>query len=139
MPIEATKHTAAGALAFAAFFVRTIDWGTQTESSAYARHYVAASCSTCTPFRSRADLDRREGKKYSGGAFTIRSVHLTKRPTHAGAEYTALVVFDVTAFRETNRNGKVVLSDVGHELEQFEESVQWTDSGWTVVDLRVSQ
>ena len=39
MPVAATKHTADGAKAFAEFFIKTIDWGYATTSSAYMRHY----------------------------------------------------------------------------------------------------
>ncbi len=45
MPVLATKHTAAGAQAFAEFFIKTIDWGYATTSSAYMRHYFEQSCS----------------------------------------------------------------------------------------------
>ena len=47
MPLEATQHTARGAQAFAAFFVKTIDWGYATVSGAYMRHYFATTCMSC--------------------------------------------------------------------------------------------
>ncbi len=52
LPVAATRHTADGAKAFAEFFIKTIDWGYATTSSAYMRHYFEPTCIGCASVRS---------------------------------------------------------------------------------------
>ena len=59
MPVAATKHSAAGAQAFAEFFIKTIDWGYATTSSAYMRHYFMHACSGCARLRDAISIEQR--------------------------------------------------------------------------------
>jgi hypothetical protein len=139
MPIEATKHTAAGAKAFATFFVRTIDWGGATVSSNYMRHYMSSSCTSCKSALVGADTNRAESVRYVGGRFALRSTRLSPKPLNPHAEYTALVVFDVSAFKEISKTGKVLATDTSHRGAQFEVSLSWTPDNWRVTDVGVAK
>jgi hypothetical protein len=139
MPIEATKHTAEGAKAFATFYVRVIDWGEATVSASYMRHYTSVECSSCGPFLEGFASDHSAGHRRVGGRITVRSSRLSPKPLQHDADYTALVVFDVSAFQEFSRSGKVLESDARHLEEQFEVSIGWFARMWQAVDLRISR
>jgi len=139
MPLEATHHTAAGAKAFAMFFVRVIDWGGATVSSNYMRHYTFQGCSTCAPGLSGVDRDRVAGRRYVGGRFTVQSAHLYSKPLETKADYTALVVFDISAFKEFSKTGRLIESEPRQVDEQFEVSLRWETGSWQTIDLRLSR
>lgn len=133
MPLEATHHTAAGAKAFATFFVRVIDWEGATVSSAYLRHYSSEACLSCRPFVD--NTDSTSGRRYVGGRMTIETTRLSPQPLYAKAEYTALVVFDIASFQEWSATGGLIDSHAAYR-GQFEVSVIWVSAGWSVTDLR---
>jgi len=136
MPVEATQHTPAGANAFATFFVRVIDWEGATVSPQYVRDFSSERCQTCAPFVDGASWDA--GRVYIGGRIAIESTRLSPEPLHSGAEYTALVVFNIGAFQERSRTGSLLDTHPAYR-GQFEVSVRWLGSGWAVTDLRGRQ
>jgi hypothetical protein len=130
MPLEATQHTPEGAKAFAEFFIKTIDWGYATTSSAYMRHYFKRSCVGC---RSTADaLDKAKHKEHHflGDRFIIESAQITDNTTIAKPQ--VLVTFDVSSSEVVDKNGKFV--NGGPALRGFRElaSLSWHTSRWVV-------
>src|SRR4051794_15205328 len=73
VPLEATQHTGRGAQAFAEFFIKTIDWGYATTSSAYMRHYFTKSCIGCRSTAEALDKAARAKHHFVGDRFTLDS------------------------------------------------------------------
>lgn len=134
-PILATQHSAAGAKAFAEFFIRTIDWGFATMSGAYIRHFSAPECDSCASLANGIDKDRRAGDRYIGGRTTVRSSRVLAHPVASGAQITVSVVVDVQAFEQMAHGGKPVTAEGAHHGETFEVSLRGVSSGWQVVKL----
>lgn len=134
MPIAATKHSAAGAQAFAKFFMETIDWGYATIDGAYIRHYAARGCSTCVSLAAGLDADRKAGKQYIGG----RSIVTGVRTGAAGPLKTQIVKINSTSFEELTKGGKFVTADQAYTGQQFQFNLKWAGR-WTVVKLAVIQ
>ena len=135
-PVLATQHTAAGAKAFAEFFVRTIDWGFATMSGAYIRHYSLPSCTDCATFADGMDKARASGHRYVGGRITTTGVTQSSKPTAPHAETSVLVRFNINAFEELTHDGEGVSADPAHTGEQFEVSLTWVSQSWRVVAWR---
>lgn len=96
-PVLATKHTDAGAKAFAKFFIRTIDWGFATTSGAYMRHYFQHSCVECRSHADGLDNTRKAGGHYLGGRFTVTGVGTVHSDMSHGAELSVAVTFNITS------------------------------------------
>lgn len=135
MPVVATQHTPAGAVAFAKFFVRAIDWGFASMSGSYIRYASEPSCASCASIARSIDKARASGHVYIGGRFGVISARLAPKPNVANAAFTGLVQFDATAFEELDRQHKVVSSQAAHDGYTFEVSMSWTGTRWTVVDV----
>lgn len=137
MPLEATQHTARGAQAFAAFFIKTIDWGYATTSSAYMRHYMSRVCAVCVGFASAIDDVEGKHQHYVGGRFRTTKTVPLDHPVAKGAEHTALVSVDVEPFRIATSDGSTISRGHGLRGQRFEVSVAWSDVHWRVVQLGV--
>jgi hypothetical protein len=137
MPLEATQHTARGARAFAAFFIKTIDWGYATTSSAYMRHYFNRRCVACSGFATSIDRVAHEHERYVGGRFAVKSVSLIHSPVVKTADDTCLVHAAIGQYRIVRSNGTTMKR--GNQLtgERFEVSIARSKSGWVVVQLGV--
>jgi len=132
MPAMATRHTAAGAKAFAEFFIKTIDWGYATTSSTYMRHYFARTCIDCLSVANALDYDRNRGHRYIGDRFSI--VRSTE-PTPTGSTYQLHLELDVTASEVVDKNGNFV--DGEGALNDYDELLRlaWSSRGWTISDM----
>jgi hypothetical protein len=137
MPLEATQHTDRGARAFAAFFIKTIDWGFATVNGRYAQHFSAPQCSGCLAFIRSFNTDRREHHRYLGGRVTIKRVRLLGHPDGKRADYTAAVLYDLSAYVELAPSGKPVDGDRAQSNQRFYESIGWHHDAWFVEDLSV--
>lgn len=130
MPLEATQHTSDGAKAFAEFFIRTIDWGYATTSSAYMRQYFVASCIACASTADAIDSAAAKGHRFIGDRFTIRETTLT-RSVPIGVS----VTFDVTSAEVVDRHDNFV--DGLPALHDFEEAMSpaWSGGRWVVAEM----
>ena len=134
MPLAATKHTAAGAVAFAKFFELTIDWGYATTSTAYMKHYYEPGCITCKSIQLGLDNAGAKHRHFLGGRMTIVR---TRRCAVGGvkrAEYCELVVYRLTSIEVLSRNGDFVDADPAMELKD-QIWLRWGSHGWTVVEM----
>ena len=129
MPLEATQHTADGAKAFAEFFIKTIDWGYATTSSAYMRHYFLKSCQGCRIFADAIDAAKRKGHSFVGGRFAVQS---SETKSLKASVATVGVTADNSSFEELDKNGKFVRADIAHKGERFTLTIRWVNSAWRV-------
>lgn len=135
MPAVATQDNAKGAQAFGAFFIRTLDWGWATMSSAYMRHYMDPSCVDCSVFARVMDRATRLHHRYAGGRISILGVEMAGRPSVAAADGTALVHFNLSTLREFDGRRRVVYTNPGYRHATFQVSVLWEINHWAVYDL----
>ncbi|HEU5009049.1 MAG TPA: DUF6318 family protein [Jatrophihabitantaceae bacterium] len=133
MPVLATKHTPAGAVAFAKFFIRTIDWGFATTSGAYMRHYFTKSCIECASHADGLDNTRKAGEYYLGSRFRIAAAR-SRPPGDADASVT--VTFDLTSAEVLTNHGRFVDGDVAHTGQSRQFWLTWTSDGWRVINMR---
>jgi hypothetical protein len=134
MPIAATRHTAAGAQAFAKFFIQTIDWGYATIDGSYLHHYSLPGCTTCNSLVTGFDADRKAGDHYIGGRSTI----VAARPGDRGAS-SQIVTINSTSFEKTTKNGKFITGDQAYTGQRFEVDLSWQQSRWSVLEVVVVQ
>ena len=132
MPVVATQHTAAGAKAFAEFFMRTIDWAYATVNGAYMRHYSAA-CAPCRSIAATIDAAARKGHRYAGGRTTIRSAN----PGRGGPFVKQVVRVDSTAFEEVTSKGDFVTADRPYKNQGWVLGIRWSNSGWQITSIAV--
>jgi hypothetical protein len=125
MPVAATKHTPAGARAFAAFF-----------SGAYIRHYARQSCVGCASFANGMDADRRAGHRYIGGRITVTGIRLAQFGQEKDSTV-AYVTFNELSYEELDSAGHFVGGDGAHRGERFETRLKWRGV-WRVVGLAVA-
>ena len=136
MPISATRHTDAGARAFAIFFEKTIDWGYAITSSAYMDHYFQPSCTECRNAHTYLETARKRGWHYIGGRVHISGTEpglLTRGP--AGAERGVVVHMNIDAVTWVDKHGKFVGADVPYPHYTDDVYVAWHQHAWTVVSL----
>jgi hypothetical protein len=135
MPLAATQHTQAGAVAFAKFFIQTIDWGYATTSSAYMKHYFGPGCRACNTFSSAISSARSKNERFEGGHLTIRSAQSRSLQPGDSAVTIDLLV-DITTFARLNQHGVFLDGEPAQTGISFELETRWAHGGWFVEDLR---
>lgn len=132
MPVDATKHTRAGAAAFAKFFIQTIDWAYATTSTTYMRHYFQLSCVACRSTADAVDKARRAGHYFVGDRFKIRKVTTA---TPRGAQLSAVVHFDVESVEVVTQQNKYV--DAAPAATDVKEHAfaTWGAKGWSIAEM----
>jgi hypothetical protein len=133
-PVAATKHTSAGAKAFAEFFIRTIDWGFATTSGAYMRHYFQPSCVECRSHASSLDATHKKGDHYIGGRFIITGTRQSGAEPER-SELTITVSFNITALEAVDAKGTFKDAEPAHHSWHSRLRIAWGRSAWSVVDM----
>jgi hypothetical protein len=131
-PALATIHSSAGGVAFAEFFIQTIDWGYATTSSAYMKHYYQASCDECSDDASGIDEGAKARHRFIGDRLINIRAELVNGGDPQTYDLAVKTTFDVTAFEEVDKVGKSV--DAAPPMPGFVETVflDWRGNGWTV-------
>ena len=131
LPLEATRHTQGGAVAFAEFFVRTIDWGYATISSSYMRHYFSPACVACVSLADGIDSAAAKHHRFIGDRISVMSA--SARTSGDGAGVTVRVNFAVTSGEVVDASGNFV--DGAPALKQTVDlAAHWTGDMWSVRD-----
>jgi hypothetical protein len=133
MPAAATRHTPAGAQAFARFFIRTIDWGYATTSSAYMRHYYQPTCTECRNVRAFLDNAARDGQHYVGAR--ILRVAAGRARHVGGGQLQVVLTIDVNSEELVSSSGHFVSGDAAHLGFHEQVGVRWHDRSWAVARL----
>lgn len=133
MPVEATKHTIAGARAFAKFFLQTIDWGYATTSSNYMRRYFQPSCDECRVTRLALDNAHRDNEHYIGSRLTIVKVGQPRRGGPRSADLTIQVTLNITSVELIDRDGRASHPDVAYNGFREQVGLRWDKPDWTTV------
>lgn len=135
MPVAATQHTRAGAVAFAEFFIKTIDWGYATTNSAYMRHYFADSCTVCAGLAKGLEEQASNGNHFIGDRFTIQPASDVRSGGAHAAEYTAQLTFDVTSSELLDKQGQFIDGEPALTA-RTDVGARWAGSKWQVVAMK---
>jgi len=135
MPTAATRHDAAGAVAFAEFFIRTLDWGYATTSSAYMRHYFEPSCDRCAILAGTLDGAQHDNVHFVGQRMTITSATKESVSDAHQAEYATAVATSITASQAVDASGAVKNADAADPAHVESVFVAWERDHWSVVYL----
>jgi hypothetical protein len=76
MSADAKQHTPTGALAFAAYYFKALDWSTATTDTFLLRSLAAPHCPACNRAINELDALRDEGGHVSGGRINLVSTRL---------------------------------------------------------------
>lgn len=134
VPPAATRHTAAGAEAFARLYLNLVNQAWSTPDPDLIRPLVLPTCRSCANDISTAESLKREGERYEGPASAVDSSIVT--PDHTAQERYVLVVLRQLKQRIIDRDGDVV--EVAPPASaQIEVAVRWRDSqGWRISTIK---
>jgi hypothetical protein len=135
MPLAATKHTPAGAAAFAKFFIQTIDWAYATTSTTYMRHFAAPDCVGCASLKKAIDGAGSRTRHFIGGRFTIRKLVPGGLGGPNGAETSEFVHFDVTSVEVVDSTGRFIDGQGAFTDYRERPYLRWHNAAWSVVEL----
>ena len=124
-----------GMLAFAEYWINTLDWGYATTNSDLARRSASPACAECNRLESIIDHAAAAGHHFKGGRIVITGASLPRDSESARNHAQAVdVTYDQAAVTEIDGAGNAVGS--GHALEKFVRRVWLTRRAttWTVVD-----
>jgi hypothetical protein len=137
MPVLATQHSAAGAVAFAKFFIQTIDWGFATTSSAYMDHYFSPQCESCRSFSEALQDAHRKQETFVGGRFTLLGAARAEADPQRGQQ-AAKVRFDLGSLARFNSQHEFLDAQPGRRNANFFVSVSWIAGRWMTTWLSVA-
>ena len=133
MPAAAKQHTQEGALAFAGYFIRALDWSIATTDPSLLVPISSPSCAACSSYISRLNSLRRAhgylqggrlkliSEKIATGSFSIRSDYVIVTRTYQEA---VLVI--------SPRVKPSHISDATQDESRV--YVGWAHSGWIAVE-----
>jgi hypothetical protein len=129
-------NTAAGALAFADYWMRTLDWGYATTDSTLAKSAFAEQCTGCARFVGIFDNARAKGVHFRGGRSSVISSKLQPNDHHYGATAVDDVTISIGALQAIDAGGHVVEDDPEHPTVVYRVWLRWKAPAWTVVDTK---
>jgi len=133
MPAAAKQHTQEGALAFAGYFIRALDWSIATTDPSILVPISSPSCAACSSYISRLNSLRRAhgylqggrlkliSEKIATGSFSIRSDYVIVTRTYQEA---VLVI--------SPRVKPSHISDATQDESRV--YVMWARNGWIAVE-----
>jgi Family of unknown function (DUF6318) len=128
----AAQDSATGAVAFARFFIQTIDWGIATTNSAYMAHYFDPGCAQCQQIKAGLDGSAAQGWHFLGGRYSLKSARIGAASTSAP---TVVVVSDIGASTTVDRAGAQQSSAPPVANFTTTLDLSWQVTGWTVVSI----
>jgi Family of unknown function (DUF6318) len=130
------QHSSDGALAFAAYFYKALDWSIATTDPYLLRQVSAATCDACSRLINEMTLVESAGGYSTGGRIAITDI-AKAHGTLVSSEY----VFQI---RGTQSN-EVVVHSAGAAASSYAYGddpvlnylyVSWSGTGWTVLGLQ---
>jgi hypothetical protein len=134
LPAVAKTNSNAGALAFAEYWERTIDWGYATVDSTLMRAAYSPGCKLCDQQAQIFDKATNNRVSFRGGREAIIGASLKKNDHHNGATAVVDITFDVQQLKVTDHTGKVVETDPATPHVTARIWVRWIAGKWLVVD-----
>ena len=89
----AKQHNSAGALAFASYFIKALDWSLATTDPYLIKQISAPSCQACKAYINRLSIFQREGGHVRGGRISLKSESIVQGQGKVKADYIVLTQF----------------------------------------------
>jgi hypothetical protein len=132
MPASALQHTDAGAVAFAKFYLQTIDWGFATTNAAYMRHYYDKQCVRCQILDDAITSVQRANQRFIGGRSHITRVNTFAAKTN-GSDLIVDTISDIDSYTAVDGHGNIHSADIAHKDFPEKIGVKWNGSEWRVL------
>jgi hypothetical protein len=131
-PSAAQRHTVGGAIAFAAFWFRSLNWAYEHVSGAAIFKYSSSKCSDCLLLARAIERVRSRGLRYFGGHVFVRKESLAPNDGRNNAERAVDVTVGQSVLRVL-RGNRLVHRGAATRSITFRLWLAWNGSGWTVV------
>lgn len=122
-------HSRPGALDFATYWLRALDWGYATTDSTIVRNLYLRSCAPCKNFVHNFDFTARRHRHFEGGR--IRLTQAVVIGANLANPQPVDITFDVAPLKIMDSQGRVLRRSAGEHLT-FRIWVGWTGSRWRV-------
>lgn len=126
-----------GQLAFATYWMQSIDWAYATTSSTLSRSLFDSTCAGCTRFlRNVIDYTVRHHEHFAGGRLHVISTSIQPNDHRDGATAVVDVTVNQTALKVVSASGKMLGRAKAVHGGRFRVWLRWLGSRWTVVDWK---
>lgn len=125
-----------GAVTFADFWFKALDWGYATTDSTLARTLYSRECSDCARFVGIFDRTKSAGNHFLGGRTRVtRKQIITDDSRHPGSTVVdALLTAD--RLRVVTPAGKVIENDPPVSDLRYRLWLRWASSRWMLIDYK---
>src|SRR4051794_7263972 len=136
VPAAARRHSAAGAEAFARFYLEQVNRAWATANPELIRPYAAKTCKTCAnQIRTAVDL-RRSGQRYANAAGALGASIVTPESTRG--RVVVELPYDQLAVDVLDRAGRVV-QHMPAIRSQSQVTVTWgPGQNWQVAEIKLA-
>ena len=133
MPAAAKQHTQEGALAFAGYFIRALDWSIATTDPSILVPISSPSCAACNSYISRLNSLRRAHGYLQGGRLKLISENIATGPFSIRSDYVIVTrTYQEAVLLISPRVKPSHISDAIQDESRV--YVVWTHNGWIAVE-----
>ena len=133
MPAAAKQHTQEGALAFAGYFIRALDWSIATTDPSSLVPISSPSCAACSSYISRLNSLRRAHGYLQGGRLKLISENIATGPFSIRSDYVIVTrTYQEAVLLISPRVKPSHISDAIQDESRV--YVVWTHNGWIAVE-----
>jgi hypothetical protein len=138
-PVAARANTQDGANAFAAFFMKTLDWAYATTNPSYMKHYYGPSCGLCDGLATGIAKTAAKSHWFLGDRLTVHGLAGTRIGlVTAPADYCSALRVDTTAVSVVGIAGAVFSGDGAHLDDAVKLCAQYVNARWQATYLAFS-
>ena len=131
---EAKKHTSTGALAFAVYFVKALDWSVATNDAYLVQQIAAPRCTACARDINAVTTLRKQGAVETGGRTTILSSRLVAGTFKIKSDFVIQIVThdDAIVIVRPSASPSTAAPEDDHDVSLV--FVSWAGGQWRVVE-----
>jgi hypothetical protein len=130
----AKTHTAAGAKAFATYFVQAVDWGLATTDPYLISAISAPSCRACAGYIQSLTAMRTRGDSVHGARIQVVSGTVMRGTLPVKADYGVELVIREDAPVHVSAGSAAPSTDTRANQDYARVYLDWTAGGWQVVE-----
>jgi hypothetical protein len=132
------QHNSDGALAFAAYFYKALDWSIATTDPYLLRQISAPTCIGCNKYIASMDAIKAAGGFSTGGRGTLTAEQLVTGDGRVQAQYTVQVTLTQTTQVVVTSSGAAPTT-YPHDASAVTNFlyVSWAANGWQAVEIGI--
>jgi hypothetical protein len=135
MPAAAKQHTQEGALAFAGYFIRALDWSIATIDTTSLDAVSAPECKACHSYITELNRLQVEGGRIRGGRITLRSASADPGRRDRPSEYQIVVSYVQDPDYVIRPSSLPAPDGTASKTYRSFVLVRWIATGWQTVEL----